>query len=370
MQAQAEQETPPRKTAGTYLKKAGKLYLNATVNVLAGLFNLAVIGGVGALYLSQDAEGPLDGLNKALSAEQVKFLKTNPQRTATSFYLSALPQKQFTFFGDTNHSESRIRAYFFGDENAENLIDSGIKHVFIEYPDNMQFLVDDLASGLMSREKFIETMSLNIRPLWWTSKQTDHYHGMMADMILKLSKNGVSFHFADPGLSNSSMSDESRNVLMDVTGVLIEELVKENPDLQAMQPLEMFITMQKFIYKKMLTDPEYKDRVAKAMTDLLEKRLGEDNVAIADKIRDIAGNDKAVILYGAAHILREHDLDEMLGGPDNTQIVNLYGTEQQYGDFLYNLVLSLLLTQKPDNIHILDKNDVYELHTPPPPNAV
>ncbi|MEC9236938.1 MAG: hypothetical protein VX803_11900, partial [Pseudomonadota bacterium] len=115
---------------------------------------------------------------------------------------------------------------------------------------------------------------------------------------------------------------------------------------------------QKFIYGKVLADPNFKDRLQKLYDDFFEKRLGEDNEHIASFIQTQANDEKSVILYGAAHMMREHDLDEMLGAED-TQLIGLYGDKRQYGDALIKFVYSQFLPQQPDKLHMLDEQQVY-----------
>jgi hypothetical protein len=330
----------------------------ALVNVLSGTFNVAVLVGAGAIYCAEHGDNPLDGFNNIMTDSNIQQMEEKTvAQAASNYYPEFIAQKQFTFYGDSNHTEGAIREYFFGAENATNIIEGGASHVFIEYPDKLQYLVDDLQSGALNRDEFIRDLSSNIKPLWWNDDQTKHYHGLMADMILTLDKAHVQMHFTDPGLGESGMKQDSKALLFEMAGVIVKEMEADGLN-HAMSPLEIFIATQKFVYGKVLADPEFEKRLEALYADFFEQRLGVDNDRIAAKIQSIAGDERAVILYGAAHIMRENDLDEILGA-DKTQSISLYKGKANYADFLMGALYSLYLPQTPQNIHIIDGAVVY-----------
>lgn len=337
----------------------------AFVNVISGVFNVAVLVGAGAFYCAEHGDNPLDGFNNIMTDKNIQQMEDKTvAHNASTYYPEFIAQKQFTFYGDSNHTEGSIREYFFGTENAANIIEGGASHVFIEYPDKLQYLVDDLQSGALKRDEFIHDLSENIKPLWWNDEQTKHYHGLMADMILTLDKANVQMHFTDPGLGESGMKQDSKELLFEMAGVIVKEM-EANGVNHAMSPLEIFIATQKFVYAKVLADPEFEKRLEGLYEDFFKERLGTDNERIAAKIQSIAGDERAVILYGAAHIMRENDLDEILG-KENTQSISLYKGKANYADFLMGALYSLYLPQSPENIHIIDGGAIHTVKSTQP----
>ncbi|MAE50271.1 MAG: hypothetical protein CMH27_00515 [Micavibrio sp.] len=331
---------------------------DASVNVLSGIFNASVLVGAGALYCANHGDGPLDGLNNIMTHANIQRMEENMGAySARNYYREFLEQKQFTFYGDSNHTEGAIREYFFTAENTANIIDAGVAHVFIEYPVQLQYLVEGLQSGALQRDDFIRELSRHIHPLWWTDEQTQHYHGLMADMILTLNESNVQLHFSDPGMAKSGMKEDSKALLFEMAGVIVKEM-EQNGVKEGMSPLEIFIATQKFVYTKVLADPDFEERLEALYEDFFAQRLGVDNERIAENIMAKAGDERAVILYGAAHIMRDHDLDEMLG-VDKTQSVLLYNKKANYADFLMGALYSLYLPQHPQNIHIIDEAEIY-----------
>lgn len=331
---------------------------NGFVNVLAGVFNATAATGVAMMMLATQGDDPLDGLNNILTNQNIQALEQSTQLvSASALYPQLLENKKYTFYGDMSHTVGAVRSYFFGAENTQNIINADVKHVFIEYPQQMQNLVDDLASGTTTKDEFVDEITAQISPLWWSPEQMRGYHKMMADMIVDLNEAGIKMHFADPGMGSSGMSAESKDLLFEMAGVVVREMEASGVN-ASMSSMEIFIATQKFIYGKVLADPNFKDRLQKLYDDFFEKRLGEDNEHIASFIQTQANDEKSVILYGAAHMMREHDLDEMLGAED-TQLIGLYGDKRQYGDALIKFVYSQFLPQQPDKLHMLDEQQVY-----------
>lgn len=355
---QKEKDTRP------FWKKSLHRLGKTGANVLSGLFNMTVVTGFVGVGLAQYGDDPLDGLHKVMTQNNIQHL----EETATVVdplyvydeLLVPIPTNynQFTIYGNANYMHGEIRDYFFSKQHTDHLIASHIKHVFLEYPKDLQYIVDLLYDGSLDKQKFVESLNDNIKPLWWTLDQADHYHGLMADMILALKDSGAKLHFVDPGLGPSGMGDESKAILFEMAGVTIELLEKEGAVNPSMSSLDIFIAMQKFVYQKITQDPEFKNKLENLYKDFFEKRLGTDNEVIAENIRNIAGDGKSVIFYGAAHIMREYDLDEMLG-ESNVKTISLYSTKADYADALLSLVYNSALPELPTRIHVLDEQKVY-----------
>jgi hypothetical protein len=361
--AKSEQNNEPlaENTVRPLWQRAALGVGEAGANVLAGTFNAIVVAGALTIGLSQYSESgnPLDGLNNILTDKNIEMMEQRSSSVlAADYYTNLLPQKQYTFFGDTNHTVGGIRDYFFGVENTQQIIDADVKHVMIEYPESMQGLAESLSNGALTKDQFIDEITAQIKPLWWSEEQTRHYHSLMADMIVTLNDHGVKMHFVDPGLGESGMGADSKELLFEIAGELVGLLSTEGVD-ASMSSMEIFIATQKFVYSKLLSDDGFEARLEKLYKDFFEQRLGEDNKRIAANIQDIAGDERAVILYGAAHIMREHDLDEMLG-EDKTQNISLYSDKHSYADALMGAIYSFYLPEKPSRIHIITEQNVYE----------
>ena len=347
-----EEQKPPM------WKRAGARVGNAFVNVLSGMFNVAAAVGVVALVAAQHGDNPVDGLNNILTQDQIDRMETRmTHQQRDTYYPAFLKEKQYTFYGDTNHTVGEIRDFFFGEENTSYLINSGVKHVFIEYPDNLQYIVTELEQGVLTKEEFVEELTDNINPLWWNDEQTKHYHTLMADMIVTLHEAGASMHFVDPGLGNSGMKQESKELLFEIAGEMVGVLEEDGIN-GSMSSMEIFFATQKFIYTKLATDPDFEKKLEDLYTDFFEQRLGKDNERIAANIEAIAGDDRSVILYGAAHIMREHDLDEMLG-EDKSQTISLYKNKHDYADFFINALYSLYLPERAQRIHDISGGGIH-----------
>lgn len=339
-------------------QRAGARVGTAFANVLAGMFNVAAGVGIIALVAAQHGDNPIDGLNNILTDQQIQAMEQKmTAQDPDAYYPSFLEAKQYTFFGDTNHTVGEIRDYFFGAENTQQLINSGVKHVFIEYPDNLQYIVTALEEGSLTKTEFIDEITDNINPLWWSEDQTRHYHALMADMIISLKESGAGLHFVDPGLGNSGMKQESKELLFEIAGEMVGVLEQDGIN-GSMSSMEIFFATQAFIYEKLLTDPDFEQKLEDLYTDFFEQRLGKDNERIAANIQAIAGQDRSVVLYGAAHIMRENDLDEMLGGDSNTQTISLYKNKYDYADVFINALYSLYLPETAQRVHDLSGDEV------------
>lgn len=344
----------PKNTLRRRFWKAAKWGIRLSV------YSTLLLAGT-AITAAQYPEQTINAVNGVFRGSMLRGLNKMPEHSVDATYRQLMAQNRYTLIGDTNHSDWGVRSYFFGDENVNNMAAAGVKHVFIEFPANAQYLVEDLAAGKITKEDFIKGATDEVAPLWWTDQQTHDFYAQVADMVMNLNQHGIKFYFIDTGLKNS-MGPEEQQFFYDLAESLLDYMAENNPDVKTMSSKELMAHTFITVTTRSFFDPSFREKMVRVHENMMKERLGTDNVIIADQIREKSNGEKSVILYGMAHVLRDNDLDELLG-PDNTVTINLYGSRDTYADFILQYAQKkALLTQEPSYVHIAGDNTVYKVN--------
>ena len=203
---------------------------NGAARYVSSLMNSTILLGICAVPLTEYFQ------DCAIDADPfiLNALHQNESRNTSQAYKDILSTQQYTILGDSNHTDPRIREYFFGSENTQTMIDSGVKHVFIEYPEKLQPLVTAFTEKKLSEKEFVDQLSEKVKPLWWTKDETVAFHSLMANTIKTLDENGIRMHFVDAALENSVLTKEDFEVITDMASSLAKYKAATCPDVRVM----------------------------------------------------------------------------------------------------------------------------------------
>jgi hypothetical protein len=312
----------------SYLKKAFEKAANVRIKAEMAAYSIGI-------YVQQQ-KGTLDPCSIDSDQRAIAEAESRPKIAETAkerdaFYKKAMKDKQYIFFGDNNHSDTRIPTYFFGDDNIGNMAAGGIKHIFLERPYQMQGLVDDLAAGKLTVDQFVDAHHQKMPIGWLNEADAKQLHRNLANAIVKLGKAGVKVHFVDDvtRLRNRLGPDGLKPFSE------MQKGVREYHDKHA--------NGRPFLFHSKLVLAYTFNNLAKGNANLDTAKLGQTGKIImeerhndtetAERIKAIAGNEKGAILYGAAHGFKDNDLDNLLGR-DKVVRVDLHGDKLIFADKL------------------------------------
>lgn len=315
------------------------------------------------------------------SLSEIFRLKAQPQADAEDFYKTALADnKQYLFFGDTNHTDTAIHHFFFSEENAERLVKAGVKHVFVEYQPEYQDIFDECAAGTINDEEFVKKMQQRSKEIYKIDDNAPKIDNPIADDMLKSQKmmakairywaeNGVKTHCPD---DRSGFTDKDLNALRS-SYTLMYKALRYAKDCGTDKPVVTQRLMTSYIFnstvrkdgsgkkpnnavsvdelKKMSQNADFQSVMSKRMAD--DKKLSK-------TITQMANGEKSAILFGAGHGDRENGLGDLLG-KDKVLRVNIHSSLEMYaerGDILMRR--SGPDYRAPDYVHIVDKKKVYK----------
>lgn len=320
-----------------------------------------------------DEPGKID-----FSLEEVFRLEAQPQADAEDFYKTALAdKKQYLFFGDTNHTDTTLHHFFFGEENARRLVEAGVKHVFVEYQPEYQDIFDECAAGKIDEEGFIKKMQKRSQEIYGTAEKIDNpiakdmleSHKIMARAIRYWAENGVKTHCPD---DRSSFSKKDLNALRD-TYKLFYQALRFAKDKGTDKPVVTQRLMVSYIFnstvrkdgsakkpQNAISTEELKKMGEKANALNIMKKRMDDDKKLAKTIARLAGDEKSAILFGAGHGDRQNGLGDLLG-KEKVLRVNLHSSPEMYaerGDILMRRKGADY--RAPDYVHIVNRNKVYK----------
>ena len=296
-----------------------------------------------------------------VSASRSALLKLSLKKSfaASSVYDRLLQQKQFVFFGDTNHTDRSLHAFVYSRENIDKLRDAGIKHFFPEVEPRYQSRVNDVAEGQISPDRFMHLFAIDAAEQ--TGKSSEEY---LADSAWK--NNIVAW-----GQGLRDMHDD---------GIEIHCLDdRSHIDEKAVQDLLLFMgEMKSFtkahglpgLFHGKLLIHFVLDNMEKIKNHELELKnvksifapRNADDPELAERIKKAAGEERGAILFGAGHGFskeRSNSLADCLGRNQVTQI-NLYSNRPLYADRLSE---SSRLT--PDYAYIVQENKIFSIYGRP-----
>lgn len=330
-------------------------------------------------YLSKAAATDDPGKIDA-SLSEIFRLKAQPQADAEDFYKTALADdKQYLFFGDTNHTDTAIHHFFFSEENAERLVKAGVKHVFVEYQPEYQDIFDECAAGTIDDEEFVKKMQQRSKEIYKIDDNAPKIDNPIADDMLKSQKMMAKAirYWAENGVKTHCPDDRSGFTEKDLTALrssytLMYKALRYAKDCGTDKPVVTQRLMTSYIFnstaRKDGSDKKPKNAIS---VEELKKLQGSDSQAVMAKrmaddkklsktITKMANGEKSAILFGAGHGDREKGLGDLLG-KDKVVRVNIHSSLEMFaerGDILMRR--SAPEYRAPDYVHIIDKKKVYK----------
>lgn len=294
-------------------------------------------------------------------------------------------QHQFTVIGDSDHSDARLPRALAQSENIKALVDSGVRHLFLERPQHMDSLLRRYESGEFTDDHFrilLNSMTpsaqVGLGAQSFSPQQAQEVALAMADLIIAAKENGIKVHFVD-----DSAVGQKLDQLVDVTAKTERKIIDfalasmDHHQPAAAEQLRLKLANegithefgnQIFAHLKSVMSPsqlntyfdEAMSGVRMAQDDWAKARIDGDR-ELAQRILGLAGTEKATIFYGNAHGLHQDDLDNHLG--DARRIV--LASKIEALDLLHPVASPLMdKSRKADErapvaVYLVDQDKVY-----------
>jgi hypothetical protein len=218
-------------------------------------------------------------------------------RELASVLGEAACDRQFTLIGDMSHKESAILKAVAQKDNIEALKAAGVRHLFLELPQEFQRGMDRFLTGKVSEADMLDHMEKR-RP---RAFEADISEREMNAQVLKLAKlaheAGIKVHCAD------HRQQERRS---------------------------KYIPQYEFHASRHEPNMTYNEFMLKfhssTLPDGSKVTPDTDDRPLAKFIAERAGKDKAAIFYGAGHGRSSYGLDEILG-EDRTRRVDVHASK-------------------------------------------
>lgn len=227
---------------------------------------------------------------------------------------------QFVSIGDTNHLDVDIHEIFSRNEMMESLASSGVKHVLLETPVEMQAVANMYINQAITRDEFMAIAEMFRRPVAHNDADRDAHAAYLARTLDSAKENGIQVHFVDG--DEGTIDPEKLDLHIDNEFPLMMnwlEYVRENPDYFELSQQDRLQKYNEFLGSYVVNHPEYFEnyqsyRVYKPDNMTSEEFRLSFDPHVAARIKDLVGEDKAAILYGNAHLNRQSgDIDAELG---------------------------------------------------------
>lgn len=269
-------------------------------------------------------------------------------------------RQQFTCIADTGHDRLEIHQAISSSEFMRGLAQGGVKHMGIEYFDalaeqifrayrdnkitdqDLQIIgqeifltsaeIDYNADPQQSRQTMIDYM-VNAKKYGIELHQINNYEGIyteeeqikMADINAKYGQHFISVIENDKGFRDASPENKFSYLIQKVNDLFGEEgaqsIAAEYSALVQARQNRISEAIKSYVLEG-LTLPEAQKKFEQ---DLLRTRFDQD-YKVADRMRDIAGDEKAVIVYGRHHFDRRFfDLDSRL----NAATIAIYADRKE-----------------------------------------
>lgn len=265
-------------------------------------------------------------------------LDSMPTITGETLFSKVPGIRQYTLFGEGNHSDLRIHNAFFNDKTHRAWARNGIKHLCLERADynNVYYSMAEL--GIMDADAFAKSMSDAMRSVDPDPVKRHAYFLNEGRAVIALNKNGIDVHAVDQRHSSQrpAFSDEQKALLGNIFSRFNTYQNTHCPDI----PYKNGKIWYGSIFDVLLDIKDDKER--EEFMDLYRKTfdVAEDDTPLAHTIQSKVGDDKAVIYYGAAHGAKQNDLDELLGKGKCVKIWMFHNREQYADKWLDNLRLA------------------------------
>lgn len=280
---------------------------------------------------------------------------------------------QNLLLGDTHHQDNGIARFVSRQDTMVALAESGVTHLFLEFPVWLQHLADAYADGVLTKDAFADQMASRYNSYHHQKDEARERYLITATMIDNAKKAGIQTHFIDGGEGSFSP-----------LGGLRKKMEEAEVDYQKKYKIADSEFVGHFVDKKNASQiqnhvrqyfaknyPEISDPLEKYVKALVQARIAGDP-ALADRINEIAKGEKSAIFYGVQHGLsNKDDLDEHLDGRSMKITLEGKGAEwrswdlQDKPDVIYNVVTNRTLVDKSNaDLRGLERDVSSEKDTP------
>lgn len=306
---------------------------------LSGVFAAAALAvPIFFIPAAQAVEAPLPSANDNgygcqidTDARALKTVQSGGSRVnGTTTMRQIAGSRQFTIYSDTNHSDLRILMYFYSRENQKTLIDSGVKHVFLEMGGN--HLIGGLYDQSLSKRQFVDSYAGYVKPFWLTDAQYRQQLEALADFIIAMRQAGIKVHGVDQSLQETKMTQADWNTISKVSRDF-RDYIKQNCPAGTLNHRQVYRVYWAKVVEVQRRNPGYYEVDPYEAYRKFSEERGNDQ-ELADRILKLAGSEKAAILFGNYHSRKTGDLDDLLG-KDKTVRIELYGDRFIYADAEY-----------------------------------
>ncbi len=224
-------------------------------------------------------------------------------------------ENDFTIIGDGDHSNRDVQGYITSPEVVDALKKAGVKHLFIEMPQEYQYHADDLVNGVTTKDEFIGAMR-GLGNLWDPDEQArDSRFGNIADSILAAHKGGMKVHFADPGVGfenalppyvQEKEADLARKTLEDSGLTPSGDYARDRARIQRDPDLARLNDANRREYIEHMSGEE-RAMLDKAVEEFASKPVNVDvmarfdDTALAEFVESVSNGQKAAVVYGGGH---------------------------------------------------------------------
>ncbi|MFN3826258.1 MAG: hypothetical protein ACK4NR_01385 [Micavibrio sp.] len=292
------------------------------------------------------------------------FLADTPPLKPDDVYGTLMGQRQFTFFGDTNHTDMRPMSYFYSPQNQERMIKAGIRHIFIEHPTSIQPLIDDIASGKIGTEDALAIYNESMNTFWLNDEKKEIFLRNVITFTANMAKHGIKVHAVDEFDNDAEEKNIDPQIMVRfaaTTRDMVDYKQQSCPNMPVIN--QQFVNAwgnRRLMIKKFFNQFPGRDPLPHEIA--VEDTRQDDN-GLASRIKRLAGDEKAAILYGAAHAhdKSETDLDELLGS-ENVLKIDLVGNRQSFLDPVSYMAWGRQDYDEPHFIHLVSDNQIIKTY--------
>ncbi len=263
-------------------------------------------------------------------------------RTLRNIYAN----KQFTLFGDTDHTNTSFDRFFWSRENIDLMAEAGVKHLCLETHRDGQQMLDDITDGKVDFNWYVDAF-IEHSNLWYTREQAQELLNNYFLGLQYAKQKGLKVHatdYADEGFELSEFSVEN----MRLQGRYKTRMCGADAGFTDMVSLTYFITHLHRVIP-----------AAFVSNELMASR--DDDTERAQLIQEKVGDEKAVIHYGNGHFDNVETSIKTLLGPENTTHIQFHKTALEYdgdlGPDYDDIIRNTRYT--PDFIYSVDKGAVF-----------
>ncbi|MCB1841160.1 MAG: hypothetical protein KDI61_13005 [Alphaproteobacteria bacterium] len=249
--------------------------------------------------------------------------------------------------GDGNHTDLETRQLLSSEDMMKSLAEAGCAHVCIEVDAGMDYLAQQYASGQITREHFINTLSIFLDVINPGEVTEGDFLNSVADTIDNAKKFGMDVHFVDNDISNLqvNLSRESERLLSRAIRRYQHETGNRINQNSSPHDLQQFF---KYMDDHHLLTAEQWGTLRQ---DFIAARTNDE--ALYNNVQAVTNGEKTAVIYGAGH----DDLVRRMGG--SPLVVDVYSDPAQYNRSQLNELPGFNTAGEPDIVHITDGSQTY-----------